>query len=790
MFEMVGKEQFMDILTTVSRRMAQQDSAEGISMCSSASALTRKLYFRPGSYKVPESMETEHMLQSKEEAKHLAVIEQAINRKGKLKHSSVHGVFVGPARSGKDTLLKRLLGEKEKLHEKSPSTGVAEKVVQVSVKSRSSDTFAATADNKVWTRLSALDDEAIEMMMHLASKQESVSVVEDSKTNRVDHSSSVTEMEPTVHVGSPNVANSGKNIRINQTTDTDLTVEGATAKVPELDNYKAALDVFQDALQSQDMQTLQQHLDDHWSLYLSNTGGQMEFQELLPLLTSGPSIFFVTFRLDRDLNACYEIVYESAKSELYRYRSSNTPLVNILQTLASIDASGTYSYANEKPVSTQLTYKVLLIGTHKDLLEKSLPDESSVEARIKEIDDTIQDAVKHATFFQKIEFASDDRLIFTVNNFSPEETEFKKIKAVVARTVKEGIFEITSPSHWLIYSLVLRQLKTRVETYNKCFEIAKSCGITDLEDFNAALHFIHQRMGLIRYFPQSELNDLVIIDPQVLFDKTTELIIETFTFEQVGKHVVNDFKKGIFSVTDFERISDKKDPEGLLKASKFAKILEHLRIAAPFQERGNKVLKYFFPCALSHANKSTYSLHSSIPSLVISFGCGFCPMGIGGALIKYLMTNEMQCEYEWELLTNEIYREQVSFFITGTCDTVVLKVLPTHLELQCVAPVHNVEETCDLVSRALEMGVQRVIADIHYVNTKSFFTFYCQAHECREDEPHPAKLNVSRRGQPKLSCTKERTRISNLPRGYEVWRIVTEPSPKAILKGEESLVDN
>ena len=40
-------------------------------------------------------------------------------------------------------------------------------------------------------------------------------------------------------------------------------------------------------------------------------------------------------------------------------------------------------------------------------------------------------------------------------------------------------------------------------------------------------------MGLIRYFPHEELKDLFIVDPQTLFEKVTELIVETFTLENI-----------------------------------------------------------------------------------------------------------------------------------------------------------------------------------------------------------------------------------------------------------------
>ena len=53
------------------------------------------------------------------------------------------------------------------------------------------------------------------------------------------------------------------------------------------------------------------------------------------------------------------------------------------------------------------------------------------------------------------------------------------------------------------------------------------CKGVGIRDMNEALHFIRTKMGLVRYFPHEDLKDLVIVDPQTVFKKVTELV-ETF----------------------------------------------------------------------------------------------------------------------------------------------------------------------------------------------------------------------------------------------------------------------
>ena len=310
-------------------------------------------------------------------------------------------------------------------------------------------------------------------------------------------------------------------------------------------------------------------------MYLTNTaGGQMEFQELLAFLVSGPSIFFITFQLHKDLNQHFSVEYElpSGKSSK-SYQSSLSILETILQTLSSISAMGTYVYKDLQRKAVPLQPKVFIIRTHKDLL-----DEKSAENQIKDIDQHFQAVLKPTSHYREgiVQFASEPQMIFAVNNHDPNDSDFQRIRTAVEKVVEIRRYRMRSPAHWMIYSLVVRQLQNRIESYDECFSIAKECGIRDMNEFNEALHFIHTKIGLVRYFPHEQLKDVVIVDPQILFEKITELIVETVTFETVCNYSkVEIFKNmGIFNLSDFTKISSRTGEN--LTPPLFAKLLEHL----------------------------------------------------------------------------------------------------------------------------------------------------------------------------------------------------------------------
>ena len=164
----------------------------------------------------------------------------------------------------------------------------------------------------------------------------------------------------------------------------------------------------------------------------------MEFQEVLPLLVSGPSVFFFTFRLDRDLNECYAIDYElSDGTRAKPYTSTLTTVEGILQTLATIAAMGTFIYLDLHKRAVPLRPKVFLIGTHKDQLNTK-----TVSSHIAKVDHQLLEAIKLTSHYKDlVEFASLSQLIFIVNNFSEDDSDFKNIRLVVERVIREMKFK-------------------------------------------------------------------------------------------------------------------------------------------------------------------------------------------------------------------------------------------------------------------------------------------------------------------------------------------------------------
>ena len=304
--------------------------------------------------------------ESTHEAEHLAAVQLAMKIKGILEHTLAHGVFVGPAGSGKSSLMLRLVGEMP--ISTSPSTGVANRVVQVEVRKSSSIAVSVlnAFSNSTWLKI-LYDEEAIRFMSHVTSyltNQETTSTLTD-QANPLPVTTTSGECSSQVPTTTASTLSTQNDTVSPSLGSQNVTEAHTTLSFPS--GYVAPMRVFKNALRQGRLKELRQHFENSWSLYLTDTGGQMEFQEVLPLLVSGPSIFFITFRLDQDLNQQFTIEYRLPDGGRSKpYESSLTVEEAILQTLASVASMGTFTYKGPQMKSVPLKPKVLIVGTHKD----------------------------------------------------------------------------------------------------------------------------------------------------------------------------------------------------------------------------------------------------------------------------------------------------------------------------------------------------------------------------------------------------------------------------------------
>ena len=738
---------------------------------------------------------------------YLSICEKIIQEQGKGDQTIMHCIFLGAAGVGKSTLMKRLLGEKVDIASRT-STQIAEKSVRVV------STAVAEVSDVKWRKI---DDNAVAcgLMGQMVTEQEmgskeanqkehkqksrletgnaseqapsqkedstqaSVKVQKDEQLSAVNDANKQVS-EQTVPVSKQNTSKQNTSKQQERVPD-DSQVANSTNDSQATKSKSQQLQstgFLRHVLETEGVSGVKKYINNPQTIYLTDSGGQPEFRELLPAIVVGPCIFIVVLPLDKDLKKKYEVKYVRPGKHMPTYSSSLTMEEELLCSLSSI-ASTKYKDETGKEVK-QL---VMLVATFIDKVpqmdrQKKLDD---IEALVKETDAYKQDMIvctsddeaeKDAQTIppasQKLDKKKDTRNVFTINNASDDEAEedAKKIRAAFQKFAER--FKVPTPYSWLILSILVQDNEYgndgSVICYKSCFELAQSCGIKDESEFEAALQFLHRKTGILHYYKEpSELSQIVVHDPQYLFSRVHHLVEETFIPQKtVSGKSIEDFKKGLFKREQYYELANKSSSSELTP-SMLLKLLEYLHVVVPLGDGE----KYFMPCAIAHLEEGSSSHPTESPiisPLLITFKSGYCPKGLFGALVACI-ANKQVANCTLNLDESEIYTDQICFKMGQ--DGLVLKIYPTyiHIELKRTNPSISVElcTLCNCIRELIEKNITEACKTLNYSKSANYkLSFACQCSQ--KEELHSAELRKHTDGKNFLWCKQSKEHLHVEPR--------------------------
>ena len=424
-------------------------------------------------------------------------------------------------------------------------------------------------------------------------------------------------------------------------------------------------------------------LENQCTIYFTDTGGQLEFQEVLPAIISGPSIFLLVFNLEHaaeGLDKEFPAVYKRSDGSVYKPppgMSTFTVRDFILHVLASIQSTRSYQFQKDGKGQV-IEAKVLLVGTHSDCVR-----DASVRNRIES---DVQKLLKDTPYYQKgmlqvpCRKQQNEKFVYMVNNESSEDPAFQeireKVRSLIFKKSGDSDYQENISSHWLGFDLKLRWPgKSKILKYQDCVDLAMRCGIKE-DDVKKVLTFLHQRFGIIRYFKGRGLGHIVITNPQVIYDMLSKLIGEKFIDDSDCNLTPGQLKefqdKGLLSEDAVKRIASQWSKTHDLGLQFLLNLLGHLHIVVKLQgDDFDSQTKYFIPCVLAGTicDLSTPEDISEpiVADLLILFDRGrqYCPKGLFSVLIIKLAQKPKQHEtkYTWVLNCEELSREGVVFHV-------------------------------------------------------------------------------------------------------------------------------
>ena len=548
-------------------------------------------------------------------------------------------ILKGLPETGKSTLLNRLLNKP--FQHTSFSTGLSEGIVVVDIQPTSTLTSVTASDNSSW--------EVIDLDTSMYSQLDRFKQFLPSAE------------EESIEEGASNT-----------TLTNQVYSVSSISEVP--DNIKKVLS----AHNIKNIEDLKKKN----SLYIRDTGGQVEFQESLTLLIHGPSIFIFVLRTDVNLLKKTIIRYRAPSGDVINeYQSSISSKDALVQFLTSVCAIETTEegvfqkggvYEAHEPV-------VFIVGTHIDQLG------TKADSVIAEMNKSLDEIICQHNFSSVVRYADDTskRVMYTVDNTSERDPNIRIIRSDVNTYISvRNEFSVKYPVSYLILCLELQRIKVAVLKMDKFVQLASKFGIPS-DKINHLLHFLHFRIGIIQHYDVDHLSEIVIKEPQVLFNKVTDLLVKTFLSGVMKRNQRASFcEKGILEVSVLENLMDKS--KDTITTEQFLAFLVHLRLAVPFTDR-NGILKYFIPSVLNHVQSSVCEeRNTDIAPLVICFQLGHCPQGLFGVLISHLVSSEeIHSNISFDLSDDKIYQDQVTLLVNSCedVDEISLKKHLSHIEI-------------------------------------------------------------------------------------------------------------
>ena len=441
-------------------------------------------------------------------------------KRGVTKRRLTKLVMVGIAGSGKSTSLQTVIEEEPLAEDQRTSTPLLTRPVQTEV--------VIVHDKVHWKKRSPeekkkyiaglLRDRAQRLGQASSASQDPASIPTPAPSSPSHPSSaqpsssaqqSSTATQPVKTTGTPTTNTpTATPDRSSRAAPAEVTLESLLQSSEEDQEYISHMNIPSDSPEM---------IHDETVVYMVDSGGQPEFMEAMAVFLGETSACVLVIDLSQSLDEHPYIGYwRRGKPVSKPYRCIRTNEENLKKFIQTIN---TFTSKTKGPPS-----KLLFLGTHCDLAHKCLPETvADKNERLKKL--------IPAKFEKQIIQLDKKTLIFEINAQNPDDTDRKTAEKVRSYILQQcPAKEVEIPLRWDAFEEKLRSLTKGlgrlVMSRKECWRVAQSLGL-EKDTFNAALDFFHN-WSLMFYF-RDILPEVVFIDPQVLLDKVSELVV--FMFE-------------------------------------------------------------------------------------------------------------------------------------------------------------------------------------------------------------------------------------------------------------------
>ena len=513
-------------------------------------------------------------------------------------------------------------------------------------------------------------------------------------------------------------------------------------------------------------------------VYFTDSGGQPQYHELLPLFVCSISSAICVTRLTDKLDEVQVVDYYQDGKKVGASQHSQLSAKDTIRCLVNTILS--YSTQEEPP-------KIIMVGTHLDLLEKQLkqpiltPEAASGNTRatsdtqatssgietLEEKDKKLLEMLE-PEFSDQLVYSSSDlkKLLFTVDALNPGKREESVAQSVRHSVEKSGAKEVEVPIWWYVLELLLQELAKElgrgVLSRAECLEMARLLNIED-DSFDAALEFLN-KLNVIKYTPDV-LPGVVFVDSQIPLSKVSELVQRSYKLRQPATSERSStvspvdgmwklFRdQGVISeecLKDFPEhyVSDIFSKEHLSELLK--SLLVFAEIPPPVEIQRTKRQKYYvMPALLETLLEAQLERHRvcspSIATLIVRFPDRSRRAGVFCCFVVHLIKY-----YGWKLLLDSkepLYRNCIKLqFLTSPPSTVTVidsnTYIEVHVDITVEASASKYASATTIVRQAILNGIHAACVTLSYKETVPELTFLCP----HTDHPEGTKQHTATLG--------------------------------------------
>ena len=325
-------------------------------------------------------------------------------------------------------------------------------------------------------------------------------------------------------------------------------------------------------------------------IYFTDSGGQPQFHELLPLFIHDVSSVIIVSRLSDRLD-------DHPPDEYYQDgqcvgKKSSTHLTTTEQ-IKCLTSSLLSRSSDEVP-------DIIMVGTHRDKAHEC--PESIEEKNEKLLKIFGPELEPQLVFYEGVE-----GLFHPVNTIDPDDFDrgVAEMIRVAVETSKLGK-EVKVPIWWFILELLIqglaKKLEKRVLSREQCVKIANTLGFTE-RSFDAALKFFNG-LNVIKY--SSALPEVVFVDSQVPLDNVSDLVQEGYLLRHgtPSSSRRGNWKRFCYEgvvTEEFMNGTCKHFEKGIFESPQLLKLLQNQLVVVPLEPLLVEVTgvdEYFMPALL------------------------------------------------------------------------------------------------------------------------------------------------------------------------------------------------